>query len=256
LSGQIRYDPQGQLARITIDRVEKKNAFAGTMREELAFAIDRAQNDPEVRVVVLAGAGKTFCAGGDLDSLASLSQAEDLEGARKLLESGGRVVRAIRKLEKPVIAAVEGFAAGAGCSLAAACDVVIAAESARFALSFVKIGLVPDWGGTFFLPRRIGAARTFHMSSSGEPIEARTARDWGLVDELVGDAEIEKAVTERAERLASWSPTSLSFQKYLIGSGEIPELEDALAREIEAQLACFETDEFRQAMARRRNKQS
>ena len=123
MSGRILYERRGRSARITIDRPEKKNALAGAMREELAFAFDRAQNDPDAQVVVLAGAGGAFCAGGDLEALGALAEAGDANGARTLLEAGGRVVRAIRKIEKPVIAAVAGAAAGAGCSLAgnAAC---------------------------------------------------------------------------------------------------------------------------------------
>ena len=250
-SDAILYEAIGRVVRITLNRPERRNAFSGTMREELAFALDRAANDPDCRVVVLTGAGAGFCAGGDLDALSKLSEKGDSDGLRRLLEAGGQVVRAIRKMEKPVVAAVDGAAAGAGCSLAAACDVVLASERAVFSLAFVKIGFVPDWGGTFFLPRRIGAARSYRMSSSGEPVDAATAATWGLADRVLPHEGFADSVLAEADRLAAGAPTSLSFQKYLLFHEEIPALDDALAREQEAQLACFETDEFREAMARR-----
>ena len=252
MSDAIRYERTGPIARVTIDRPEKKNAFVATMREELAFALDRAAHDADVRVVVLGGAGGAFSAGGDLDYLAELASTGDVDGLRRLLEAGAHVVKTIRRMEKPVIAAVDGVAAGAGCSLACACDFVIASDRSRLALSFVKIGFVPDWGATFFLPRRIGAARTFRLSSTGEALDAATALDWGLVDRVVPADRFEYEVGLEAERLAGFSATSLSFQKYLIGSEEIPALEDALAREAEAQMACFETEDFRRVMAERK----
>jgi 2-(1,2-epoxy-1,2-dihydrophenyl)acetyl-CoA isomerase len=253
MSGRIGYEKRGNVAWIRIDRPEAKNAFIGTMREELAFSLDRAHNDPSVRAAVLAGGGGVFTTGGDLDYLSGLAEREDFEGLRKLLDGGAQIVRTIRKIEKPVIAAVDGLASGAGCSLAAACDLLFASQRATFSLSFVRIGFVPDWGGTFFLPRRMGAARTFRMGSTGETIDASTALAWGLADRLFPVEGFEEAVEREAERFAALSATSLSFQKYLIGSEEIPALEDALARENEAQLACFETEEFRRAMAERRN---
>ena len=250
--GRIVYERDGAVARITIDRPEKKNAFVGTMREELAFALDRATNDPEARAVVLAGSGGDFSAGGDLDYLASLAAAQDLDGLSKLLEAGSTIVRTIRKMEKPVIAAVDGVAAGAGCSLAAACDVVIASDRARFRPLLREDRLRPRLGRHFFLPRRIGHARAFRMASSAEPIDAATALAWGLADRVVPADRFAEVLRAEATRLAATAPTSLGFAKYLIGSEEIPALEDALARETEAQLACFETDDFRKAVGQGR----
>src|SRR6185369_14906638 len=152
----IILDKQGAVATITLNRPEKLNAFAGRMREELAEAIEDAGQDTAIRVVVITGAGKAFCSGADLTFTVELAKNKDSAAFRDLLDTGARIVNGIRQMPKPVIASINGAAAGAGFNLALACDIRLASTSAKFSQAFVKIGLHPDWGGTFFLPRLIG----------------------------------------------------------------------------------------------------
>src|SRR5205085_7445633 len=138
---------------ITLNRPEKLNAFVGRMRRDLADALEHAGGNMDVRVVVLRGAGRAFCAGGDVATMAELIEREDADEFARMLGAGRRVVTAIRQMTKPVVASISGAASGAAFNLALACDLRIAAESAAFRQSFVQVGLHPDWGGTFFLPR-------------------------------------------------------------------------------------------------------
>ena len=140
------------ITTITLNRPEKLNALAGHMRRDLAEALEAAGSDRGVHVVVITGAGRAFCAGGDVAAMAELIERQDAEEFSRLLGSARRVITAIRQMTKPVIAAVNGPASGAGCNLALACDLRIASTTATFSQSFVKVGLHPDWGGTYFLP--------------------------------------------------------------------------------------------------------
>src|SRR5215212_1700398 len=144
----IETNVAGGIGTITLNRPEKLNAFTGTMREDLLEALRRCERDESVRVVVITGAGRGFCAGGDVEYMSGLQKRGEVESLRKLLDAGRAVVLQIASMPKPVIASINGYAAGAGCNLALACDIRIAAESARLSESFVKIGLHPDWGGT------------------------------------------------------------------------------------------------------------
>jgi 2-(1,2-epoxy-1,2-dihydrophenyl)acetyl-CoA isomerase len=138
---------------ITLNRPDKLNAFIGHMRRDLAEALEAAGSDRGVRVVVITGAGRAFCAGGDVNFMAELMERHDSEEFARILGSGRRVITSIRQMTKPVIAAVNGVASGAGCNLALACDLRIASNNATFSQSFLKVGLHPDWGGTYCLPR-------------------------------------------------------------------------------------------------------
>ncbi|MCA1626853.1 MAG: enoyl-CoA hydratase/isomerase family protein, partial [Acidobacteria bacterium] len=148
---EVIYD--AGIATITLNRPEKLNAFAGHMRRDLAEAVEGAGRERGVRAVIVTGAGRAFCAGADVAFMAELMERQDVDEFARLLGAGRRVVTAIRQMTKPVIASVNGAAYGAGFNLALACDIRIAAESATFSQSFVKVGLHPDWGGTYFLPR-------------------------------------------------------------------------------------------------------
>src|SRR6185369_4394349 len=143
----------GPVTTITLNRPDKLNAFSGTMREDLLAALRAGADDAEVRVIVITGAGRAFCAGGDVEFMSGLQKSSDVGAFRKLLDAGRDIVTAIAEIDKPVIASVNGVAAGAGCNLALACDYRIASDGAKFSESFVKIGMHPDWGGTWLLPR-------------------------------------------------------------------------------------------------------
>src|SRR5438552_43895 len=171
------------ITTITLNRPEKLNAFAGTMREELLEALRAADG----RVVVITGAGRAFCAGGDVELMAGLQREKNVAAFRKLLDAGGDVVMQIAAMPQPVIAAINGIAAGAGCNLALACDYRIASDQAKLGETFVRIGLHPDWGGTWLLPRLVGRSRAFELLASGRMIDAQEALAIGMVDRVVSD---------------------------------------------------------------------
>src|ERR1051326_1941458 len=177
----IRSCTSDKITTITLDRPEKLNAFSGTMREDLLAALRGAEGG----VVVITGAGRAFCAGGDVEFMATLQETNDVERFRKLLDAGRDVVMQIATMPKPVIAAVNGVAAGAGCNLALACDYRIASEQAKFSESFVRIGLHPDWGGTWLLPRLIGPSRAVEMEGAGRFGGPDQTPADGLVDRVV-----------------------------------------------------------------------
>jgi 2-(1,2-epoxy-1,2-dihydrophenyl)acetyl-CoA isomerase len=235
------------VATITLNRPEKLNAFTGTMREELLAALRASEADADVRVVVITGAGRGFCAGGDVEFMARLQETNDVPSFRKLLDAGRDIVLQVASMAKPVIAAVNGIAAGAGCNLALACDTRIASEQAKFSESFVKIGLHPDWGGTWLLPRLVGRSRAFELLATGRTVDAAEALALGMVDRVAVDL---KEETEKlAQQLAAASPLALSGIKRALDASERNDLRAQLELEAEHQVACFQSDEARERIA-------
>jgi 2-(1,2-epoxy-1,2-dihydrophenyl)acetyl-CoA isomerase len=245
----VHFEKRGAVARLTLDRPAKLNALAGTMREQLLEGLERCAADSEVRCVVITGAGSAFCAGGDLETMWSLKEREDAAGFGRLVELGMQVVRTLRELDKPSIAAIPGVAAGAGLSLAAACDLRIAAAGARFAASFVKIGLHPDWGLTYFLPRLVGAGKAAELCLTGEPIGAEEALRIGLVERVVLAESLEAAALDLARALAAREPLALSLIRTSLAAALPGDLEAALERERSAQIALFQSADFRERLA-------
>jgi enoyl-CoA hydratase/carnithine racemase len=239
----IILDKQGAVATITLNRPEKLNAFAGRMREELAEALEDAGQDTAIRVVVITGAGKAFCSGADLTRTVELVKDKDTTTFRGLLNTGARVVNSIRQMPKPVIASINGAAAGAGLNLALACDIRLASTTAKFSQAFVKIGLHPDWGGTFFLPRLIGTAKACELMFMGDAIDATTAEQLGIINRAVPAEELQTSTNELANRLAAAPPLAIAMMKRAIYKGAEDSLEAMLAYETEAQLACFESQD-------------
>src|ERR1700752_3710360 len=170
------------IATITLNRPDKLNAFIGHMRRDLAEAIERAGSDRNTRVVIITGAGRAFCAGGDIAFMAELMQRRDAEEFSRILGAGRRVILAIRQMTKPIIASINGPASGAGFNLALACDLRIAANTATFSQSFAKVGLHPDWGGTYFLPRLVTPNKACQMFFLGESIDANAALRLGILN--------------------------------------------------------------------------
>src|SRR5918997_1675454 len=170
------------IAWITLNRPEKLNAFAGHMRRDLGAALEQAGQDGAVRCVVIRGAGRAFCAGADVAYMAELMRRDDGEEFARLLGAGRRVIHAIRQMTKPVLASVNGAAYGAGFNLALACDIRIASESAAFSQSFVKVGLHPDWGGSYFLPHVVPTNIACEMFFLGDAFNAEQALRFGLVN--------------------------------------------------------------------------
>jgi len=234
------------IVTITLNRPEKLNALAGHMRRDLAEALEHAGSDPEVRVVVLTGAGRAFCTGADVRRMSELMEAKEVEEFKRLLGAGRRVLTAMRQMLKPVVAAVNGPAYGAGFNLALACDIRLAAESATFSQSFVKVGLHPDWGGSFFLPRAVPSNIACEMFFLGDAIDARRALELGLVNRVVADAELADETRRLAARLRDAPHTSIAAAKRAVYMSEHEGLERMLQYETEAQLQCFHSREARE----------
>lgn len=228
---------------ITLNRPEKLNSFIGHMRRDLAEALEHAGSERGVRVVIITGAGRAFCAGGDVEFMAELMERRDSEEFARILGAGRRVILAIRQMAKPVIAAINGVAAGAGCNLAFACDLRIASTIATFTQSFVKVGLNPDWGGTYFLPRLVTPNKACELFFLGETINAEEAARLNLVNQVVSGDELGDATQKLAERLRAAPPIAIAAAKQAVYMSEAQDLEEMLRYETESQIRCFESDD-------------
>jgi len=230
------------VATLTLNRPDHLNSFTIAMHEELAAALQQVRDDAAIRALVLTGAGRGFCAGQDLSSVP-----DDL-GA--LLERYyGPLVLRLRALPKPVIAAVNGVAAGAGASLALACDLVIATRSASFIQAFSKIGLLPDAGGTYFLPRLVGSARAMGMALLADKLSAQQAADWGLIWQCVDDAEFAVTVQQLARRLADGPTLGYARIKQALNAAGQNTLEAQLELERDSQRELGQSADFREGVA-------
>lgn len=228
------------VATITLNRPERLNAFAGDMRERLLDALDRVAADRKARVLVLTGAGAAFCSGGDVQHMVDLkSRGADFAALAPLLDAGRAIVTRLAALPIPVIAAVNGVAAGAGCNLALACDVRLASSEARFGETFVRIGLHPDWGGTFHLPRLAGTAAALDLCWTGDLIGSEDALRMGLVQRIYPAKEFAKRWREYAARLAAAPATSVRAAKRTLVAAAGRTLEQCLDAEARAQAACW-----------------
>ncbi len=237
----------GAIARLTLNRPDRLNAFTLGMLGELSTALSDLDGDENVRVVILTGAGRGFCAGQDLNDHEAL---DDARAIRNVVERHyNPVVRQIRALPQPVIAAVNGVAAGAGCSLALSCDIAIATMSAKFINAFVNIGLIPDSGGSYFLPRLVGQARALGLTLLGDPIDAKTAAEWGLIWKAVADSDFTGEVESLARRLAEMPTAAIGLIKHAINVSGHHSLEQQLAVEAELQAAAAETEDYQEGRA-------
>lgn len=231
------------ITTITLNRPDKLNAFVGHMRRDLAEALEHAGSDRGTRVVIITGAGRAFCAGGDIAFMAELMQRRDAEEFSRILGAGRRVILAIRQMTKPVIAAINGPASGAGFNLALACDIRIASDTATFSQSFAKVGLHPDWGGTYFLPRLVTPNKACEMFFLGESIDASEAARFGIVNQVVAPQELESATMQLAQRLRAAPPIALAAAKHAVYMSQAADLDEMLRYETEAQLRCFDSDD-------------
>jgi 2-(1,2-epoxy-1,2-dihydrophenyl)acetyl-CoA isomerase len=229
---------------ITLNRPEVLNALDGTAHQALAAALEAAR-EQSVRAVVLTGAGRGFCVGQDLQEF----RAGAGDVAERLRTLFNRHALAIRTLEKPVLAVVNGVAAGAGLSLALACDLRLASDDASFVPAFVGIGLVPDTGGTWFVRRLLGTARGFEWLSSGRRLTAAEALQWGLVSEVVPAAELAGRARELAERFAALPTRAVWQTKRLLDAAETATLEEQLEAEAVTQAELVQTADFGEGVA-------
>jgi len=240
---EVEVSREGEVQTITLNRPEVLNAFNRALHERLADALAQAE-DAEVRAVVITGAGRAFCVGQDLNEF---GDASDIR--QHLRETYHPNVTAIRELPKPVIAAVNGPTAGAGLSLAAACDIRIAADTATFIPAFVNIGLVPDSGGTFFIHRLLGFARAFEWMTSGRRLGAAEAHAWGIVSEVVEAERLPGRASELAAALAAMPTQAIGMTKQLFEHAGTATLEDQLELEAELQTAAAASEDFREGVA-------
>ncbi len=203
----ITFNVDAGIARLTLNRPDKLNSFTGEMHGELRVALDSIQDDKSVRVLVLTGAGRAFSAGQDLADPAMAAVDGKMPDIGNVVEASYKpLILRLQNLRVPTIAAVNGIAAGAGASVALACDLVIASKSASFLQAFSKIGLIPDTGGTWFLPQRVGMARAMGLALLADKLPAEKAADWGLIWQCVEDAEFAAAVDKLAQQLST-APT-------------------------------------------------
>jgi 2-(1,2-epoxy-1,2-dihydrophenyl)acetyl-CoA isomerase len=212
----IRYVEQDGVARITLNRPDRLNSFTVQMHQELASALDAADANQEIRAILLTGEGRGFCAGQDLADRAVSPGGEAVDLGATVEKYWAPLVKRLASRDKPVVCAVNGVAAGAGANIAFACDIVIAARSAKFIQSFANIGLIPDSGGTWVLPRLIGQARALGLALTAEPLSAEKAEQWGLIWKCVDDEVLDQEVFALAAKFAAGPTRGLAATKHLI----------------------------------------
>ncbi len=227
------------IATLTMNRPERLNALNVELGAALADALARLATDPEVRVIVITGAGRAFCAGGDLAVILDARSRGAGQELEPLLRAGQRMVLLMLTMSKPVIAAVNGPAAGAGMNVALACDIRIASDQATFGQNFARVGLFPDYGGTYLLPRLVGPARAAEMFYTGEMISAQQAERLGIVNRLVLHDELAAQARALAQTLAAAPPLAARAVKHVLFGADREALERALELEVRQQMECF-----------------
>ena len=241
----ILLDRRDRIARITLNRPDRLNSFTRQMHVELAQALDEAA---DARVVILTGAGRGFCAGQDLNDR-MVAPGEPVDLGATVEESWNPLVRRLATMPQPVIARVNGVAAGAGANIALACDLVIAAKSAKFIQSFAALGLIPDSGGSWHLPRLVGQARALGLALTGEPLPAAAAAEWGLIWKCVDDDALDSEVDTLAAKLAALPPLGLAAIKSIIRTTGSRTLDDELDLQRDEMRRLGFTHDYREGVA-------
>ena len=248
MSTHILYSRHERVGVITLNRPEKLNAFAGTMRLELVDALRAAADDAATGAIVITGAGRAFCAGADVAWMYDLVTREDWDTLNSQIQAGAEVIQIIDALEKPVLAAVNGVAAGGGANLALACDIRIAARSASIGQSFTRLGLQPDWGGTYLLPRLIGTGRALELVLTAEMVSASDALQLGLFNRVVDDERVADETLAMASRIAARPPLGIALARQAIRRAHDINLPDALELDRQNKIRLLKTPEARDAM--------
>src|SRR5215213_2074395 len=241
----VKWEQDGGVGRITLDRPETMNAWTDQFGRELGEVINERAADPSVRAVLITGAGRGFSSGADLKAGFEPHPDDNMPNVRKeLVENYHHVIVGIRRLPKPVVAAVNGAAVGIGCSLALCCDIVLASDASFFGLAFVNIGLMPDGGSTLFVPATVGKARAFQMALLGERVPAQQALEWGLVNAVHSDDRLAAEADALATSLAHGPTRSYAAAKRALNQSIYPHLESQLDLEAELQHALARTQDF------------
>ncbi|MFY9311333.1 MAG: enoyl-CoA hydratase-related protein [Bacteroidia bacterium] len=245
MSTFIKTEMDGSVLKISLNRPDKFNSFTREMALQMQAALDKAATDPSVRAVYLTGEGKAFCAGQDL------AEAIDINGPgieRIVRDHYNPIVMKLRALEKPVICAVNGVAAGAGANIALACDVVIAGTSVAFIQAFSKIGLVPDNGGSFFLPRIIGFGKASALIMLGDKVSAEDAEKMGMIYRVVDDSKLHEEAMTVAKTLAAMPTRALGMTKLMLNQSMDNDLAQQLECEAEMQIAAANTKDYQEGV--------
>ncbi len=249
---EILYETSGRVATITMNRPAKRNAYSETMVHEILKALEGARDDNEIRAVILTGAGKGFCAGGDISrdfQYPARYRGHRLESMLEMRENMHALIRFLDRFDKPLIAAVNGAAVAGGLTLALACDIRIASESAKLGDTSLKFGLLPDEGGAYYFPRFMGMDRALKMSLLSEVYTAREALALGLVTEVVPDAEVMTRARDLAARLADGPPIAIRLAKRMMYKQRSMQLDHALEDAAMATLAANYTDDVKEGTA-------
>ncbi|MBF9255534.1 enoyl-CoA hydratase/isomerase family protein [Pontibacter sp. 172403-2] len=242
----LLYDVQDGVATITLNRPDVFNAFNDQQSYDLQDALKQVSRDSSVRVVVLTGAGKAFCSGQDLKAIAGASKRDLSESLEKRYNP---IIRAMRNLPKPIICRLNGVAAGAGCSLALACDMIIASSAASMIEVFVNIGLVLDSGSSFFLPRVVGSLKAFELSTLGSKVSAEEALQLGLVNKVVAPEALDAAVAELAARYAVAPTKAIGLMKKMLNKSFSSTLDEMLDYEAHCQKIAGNSDDYKEGTA-------
>jgi 2-(1,2-epoxy-1,2-dihydrophenyl)acetyl-CoA isomerase len=245
---KIVVERDGAIGWLRINRPERLNAFAGTMRDDLLLALQELEQDAEIRCVIITGTGRAFSTGGDVAVMAEIITDDDRGRFEQLVRTGAEVVKQIDLMTKPVIAAVNGAAAGAGACLALACDLRIASETASIGFTFLRVGLHPDWGGSYFLPRLVGPAAAAEFVLTGGMISAERGEKMGIFNRVVPPAELEAAARGFAGEIAAAPTGVVADAKRVLRRSLSSSLSEVLELEIEAQLAAWESPDFREGI--------
>lgn len=245
----LLYQIENNIATLTLNRPERLNALGDTLREDLHDAILKVTDDDSVRAVVITGAGRGFCSGGDVKAMSERDQAGRAHAlVDQIAPSRDRCIAAMRDCPKPIIAAVNGAAAGAGFNLALACDMRVASTAAKFVQAFVKRGLHPDWGGTYFLPRLVGTAKACELIFTGEPIHAAEAYRLGIVNAVCAPKELMTKAYELAKKIANGPPIAIRLAKRAIYHSQDCDMRAALEFETYAQNLCRQTEDSKEGV--------
>jgi len=244
----IIYKKEQAVATIILNRPRALNALNAEMIDELLHAVGQAGEDPEVKVLLLTGAGRAFCFGADISEFRQAHEQPGQGSTWNMLLKSQNIIRLLTGMPKPTIAALNGFATGLGLDLAMACDLRMAAERAKLGETFVSMGLVPDGGGTFLLPRLVGLAKAAEMIFTGKAIEASEAERIGLINRVVPTQDLIKSAQELADKLARGPSLAIGLAKEAIWRNLSQNLDSALNFEAQSQKACLDSEDHREAV--------
>lgn len=244
----ILIERDGAVGWIRLNRPERLNAFSGTMRTDLRDILQKLDADDDVRCIIITGVGRAFSTGGDITVMAQVLEERDGETFESLVRAGAEIARAIDAMRTPTIAAINGPAAGAGACLALACDLRVASESASLGLGFLRVGLHPDWGGSYFLPRLVGPALAAELILTGSAVSAERGERLGLFNRVVTPAELEPAARGLAGQIANAPENIVRTARRVLRGSLGASLEEVLEQEIEAQNEAFHSPNFREGI--------